>query len=358
MPLTKGSKRLYEWLRDRARGEIHSYEVVMKVSGWNTESTLKTYLGKNKLAPFLVRTSDRRLRTVMDGSEISEKYFHEVFTQSSPRRITLGEDDQFDGEKGSYRLIEKLGQGAVGHVWSARQMRPQPTMVAIKVMMPREGMFLDSKLVNVRERFRQEATNGRHLDHPRVVRYVDMGEVERNPWIAMELADRSVGDRVRKEGALSEEEASLVILHCVQGLEYLHSGGGPHRDIKPDNLLEFEDTYKIGDLGIVKWGDFDPAFTKGGTVTRASVQLGSWFYMAPEQQEDAHEAVAASDIYALAVTWIELLTGALPSPHAIGSRAYRSPSEDDEINRIIKAMLEYQPGDRPTLAEIRSVLGE
>ena len=74
--------------------------------------------------------------------------------------------------------------------------------------------------------------------------------------------------------------------------------------------------------------------------------------MAPEQQESPHDAVPASDIYALAVTWIEMLAGALPSPQAIGAAAYKLPALDSGIAELIKQMHSYNPGDRPPITEI------
>lgn len=172
----------------------------------------------------------------------------------------------------------------------------------------------------------------------------------------MELAKGSVAGRIKDFRQLSEREAAKLVGSCLDGLEYLHAKESPHRDIKPANLLEFPDVVKLGDLGIVKWSDYDPAFTKGGTVTRQSMQLGSWFYMAPEQQESPHDAVPASDIYALAVTWIEMLTGDPPSPHALGAAAYKLPPVVAQIADTIKRMHSYNPSDRPSIAAIREAI--
>lgn len=145
-----------------------------------------------------------------------------------------------------------------------------------------------------------------------------------------------------------------MVCAVTDALQCLHEKGSPHRDVKPDNVIQFDEGYKLGDLGIVKWSDFDPSFTTGGTITRASVQLGSWFYMAPEQQQDPHEAVPASDVNSLGVSWIEMLAGSVPSPQAVGARQYKSP-DSPAVASLIERMVSYRPEDRASLQEIATV---
>jgi hypothetical protein len=161
MALTKGSKACFKWLVTKKAGDVVSRDGVLHATGW-TESSLKTYLTKNKLAPFLAVRPNRELRVLMDGSDISEDYFDEVFTQTAPAKVSLTASDKLVGENGTYTLIEPLGQGAVGHVWSARTQRNQ--MVAAKVMLPREDLLADSRIVDVRRRFGREARNGMKLE--------------------------------------------------------------------------------------------------------------------------------------------------------------------------------------------------
>lgn len=354
MALTRGARRLFEWLRQQRAGTIVPYLDVMGAADWN-EKSLKTYLSKNKIAPFLLPLEGNRLKVLLDGEEVEESFFDETFTQTTPRKLTLAANDQLEGEDGTYELVEPLGRGAVGHVWSAKSGSAL-TLVAAKVMLPREGMFQESKLPNIRERFRREVRNGRSVSHPNLVQYLDAGHAEKNPFLIMELADRSVADHVASSGPIPEEEAAEIVECCVAALTHLHAKGCPHRDVKPANLLEFSSTIKLGDLGIVKWSDFDPAFTKGGTITRQSVQLGSWFYMAPEQQESPHDASGACDVYALGVTWIEILTAKLPSPQAIGARAYTLPEIAPNAANLIGRMCAYSAAERPSLVEIRDVI--
>jgi len=354
MPLVKGERKAYEWLRSQRAGEVVSYQQVMDVADW-TEKSLTTYLNKNKLAPFLQKLQDKRLKVLMDGSDITEEFFHDTFTQKGPKNVTVAAGEVLTGELGEYRLQEPLGSGAVAHVWSAKR-KADGSLVAAKIMMPRLDLLQASVLPNVRNRFREEARNGKTLKHPNIVTYLDMGNFEKNPFLVMELAKGSIADRLRNFRQLSDREAAEIVQSCLNGLEYLHEKGSPHRDVKPANLLEFSDVVKLGDLGIVKWSDYDPAFTKGGTTTRQSVQLGSWFYMAPEQQESPHNAIPASDIYSLAVTWIEMLSGNLPSPQAIGASAYKLPSIDSRIADVIRRMHAYNASDRPSITEIREVI--
>jgi serine/threonine protein kinase len=351
MTLNKGSRKAFDWLRIQTAGTVVPYKDLMDAADW-TKVSLNTYLSKRKLAPFLQKLQDDKLKVLMDGSEISEAFFDETFTQTGPKIFTISAGDMVTGEVGKYQLIEPLGSGAVAHVWSA-ETKSTGTRVAVKIMMPTANLLQESVLPNVRDRFRREARNGKNLSHPNIVCYLDLGLYEKVPFLVMELAEDTVAARIKEFLKLSESESAKIVRCCLDGLEYLHGKGSSHRDIKPANLLEFSDVVKLGDLGIVKWSDYDPAFTKGGTVTRRSMQLGSWNYMSPEQQESPHDAIPASDIYSLAVTWIEMLSGNLPSPQATIAGAYKLPAINPQIAEIIRRMHSYNPSERPSIAEIR-----
>ena len=275
MALKKGAKRIFAWLRQQQAGRTVTYDEVMTATGWS-EVSLRTYLNKNKVAPFLQKLAGRRLKVLLDGQEVTEDFFDETFTQKAPRPVALSAGTILDGDGGSYRLVEPIGDGAVGKVWSAESSGGRG-LVAAKVMLPREDLLQASRLPNVRERFRREARYGQSLEHANLVRYLDVGEIDRNAFLVMELAEGSVADKTARSGTVAEEEAARIVGACVAGLRFLHGRRHTHRDIKPANILEFGGTFKLGDLGIVRWGDFDPKVTKGGTITRHSVQLGSWF---------------------------------------------------------------------------------
>ena len=125
--------------------------------------------------------------------------------------------------------------------------------------MPTANLLQESVLPNVRDRFRREARNGKNLSHPNIVRYLDLGQYEKVPFLVMELAKGTVAASIQRFRQLSESDAADVVKSCLNGLEYLHGKGSPHRDVKPANILEFSGGVKLGDLGIVKWSDYDPA---------------------------------------------------------------------------------------------------
>lgn len=354
MALNKGSRKAFDWLRTQRAGTVVPYKELMDAADWSKVS-LNTYLSKRKLAPFLQKLQGDKLKVLMDGGDITEAFFDETFTQTGPQIFTVSAGDTLTGELEKYELLEPLGSGAVAHVWSA-EAKGTGTQVAVKIMMPTANLLQASVLPNVRDRFRREARNGKNLSHPNIVRYLDLGLYEKVPFLVMELAKGTVAIRIQEFRQLAENEAANIVQSCLDGLEYLHGKGSPHRDVKPANILEFSGCVKLGDLGIVKWSDYDPAFTKGGTTTRQSMQLGSWFYMAPEQQESPHDALPASDIYALGVTWIEMLSGVVPSPQATIATAYKLPAIDSQIADIIKRMHSYNASDRPAISEIRETI--
>jgi serine/threonine protein kinase len=167
----------------------------------------------------------------------------------------------------------------------------------------------------------------------------------------MELASGMLSARIA-QAPLTLAQSLDVISTCASGLQYLAGKNCPHRDVKPDNILLYEGRYVLGDLGVVKWSDMNPAFTSAGSMTKESMRLGSWFYMAPEQRIKAHDATPASDIYAFGMSWYEMLTDATPDPTQIVAGDFDSPTKDDEANTFITRMLKYKALDRPTIAEV------
>src|ERR1022692_34530 len=234
-PLVKGPKKFYEFLQKLKAGDVVSEsDVLTAVPNWNSVS-FTTYKGKNKIAPFLCELPDGTFRVVNDGEKLTPGHLHEVFTQVKPEVIDPHKGDRLTGKNGTYVLESLLGAGAVGQVWKAIQ-ESTAAPVALKVMLPRADLLEPSTLDNVTERFRREARNGLKLDHPRIVRHLDIGEWGRTPFFILQLADGSLGAEL-KIAPVTVKKAREIVLSCVEGLIYLHSEGCIHRDVKPDNIL-------------------------------------------------------------------------------------------------------------------------
>ena len=123
--------------------------------------------------------------------------------------------------------------------------------------------------------------------------------------------------------ALTPERLSIAV-HVAEALRYLHQKKLVHRDVKPANIFlpsgakGLLPRAKLGDFGIMKWGDFQ-ASVSSGTLTVTSQQgLGTLKYMSPEQAIAPKDVTVRSDIYSLGITLFELFTGQiLPSPHHV-----------------------------------------
>ena len=355
--LTKGPKKFFELLQTKRAGDILTEaDILAAVPNW-TQISFTTYKGKNKISPFLAELPGDKYRVIHDGTRLSETHFHDVFTQVKPRVVDPKKGDRLPGKNDSYLLDVRLGAGAVGQVWRAESEATRAP-VAVKIMLPRADLLDPSMPENVAERFRREARNGLQLSHDQVIKHADIGEWEGVPFLVMSLADGSVGSDLQVSRKFAEGKAGNIVSACVDGLVYLHGENCIHRDVKPDNILRFGKHYVLGDLGIVKWSDLNPAFTGAATITRASIQLGSWYYMSPEQLASPHEAVFASDVYALGISWYEMLSGKAPDPIAVGAQKFQSPCANGTVCQLIARMLSYSPSDRPTVQQLRLALDD
>jgi serine/threonine protein kinase len=203
---------------------------------------------------------------------------------------------------GDYQLLDKLGEGAMGAVYRARQISFE-RVVALKILF--NHVAAQPKLV---QRLYREARTLAQLDHPNVVQAFGVGEEAGCHYVAMEFIDgKNLQIWLRQFGKLSVADALAVTLAVARGLAHAHSQGFIHRDIKPENILISKDgQVKVADLGMVKADDEDLALTQTGHA------LGTPWYMPLEQARNAKEIDARSDIYALGGLLYCLLTGHPP----------------------------------------------
>lgn len=203
---------------------------------------------------------------------------------------------------GEFRLVQKLGEGAMGAVYKARQ-ESHDRDVALKVLFPHVAS--NPRLV---ERLYREGRVLGQLDHPGLVQAYAVGEDRGCHYVAMEFID---GDSLQKwldrRGRLTVADAVRLILDCARALEYAHGLGVIHRDIKPDNILITRaGQVKLADLGMAKTEDEDLALTQTGHA------VGTPWYMPLEQAKNAKDIDGRSDIYALGCTLYCCLVGQPP----------------------------------------------
>ena len=350
-----GPGELLSFLKTRTAGDIVSeHDILLGVPSWK-KITLDTYRKKHKLDRFLAPMNGGRFRVAQDGQLLTEAEINAALSQVSPRAATLARNDRLKGSAGVYTLIREIGSGAVGVVWEAANSDGS-SHVAVKVCSPRPDLLDPSVLGNVQDRFRREARLSPRVSHESLIAYQDAGEHLGASFLVMELAQSCLRDRLTATGPLSIAEVCTVGRRVVTALRNLHSQNCVHRDIKPSNILVTARGYVVGDLGIVRWGDLNRSFTGAGTITKSAVQLGSFNYMPLEQMEDAHSASPASDIYALGVTCIELLTGTVPIPLRVAAGQVDPPSEERLLNDLLARMTNYKSAERPSLNDIEDVL--
>lgn len=203
---------------------------------------------------------------------------------------------------GAYQILAELGQGGMGHVFTAHHVALD-RQVALKVL--GQGVSGNQEY---RLRFVKEARAAARLNHRNIVQIYDFGEIESTAYLAMEFVPgTSLGDRLRTDGRLPETEAIAAIRQACAALGVAHAAGLVHRDVKPDNLILRNDgVLKLIDLGIAKNLSDDQGLTQTGIVS------GTPHYISPEQIEGCKDLDGRADVYSLGATLFHLVTGETP----------------------------------------------
>ena len=200
---------------------------------------------------------------------------------------------------GRYEILDKLGEGAMGTVYRARDPLIERT-VAIKtipLVLPEEEKRL------FEDRFLREAKSAGKLSHPNIVTIYDVGETDDVAYIAMEyLEGPSLRELLRKHGRLPPQLAVETALQMAEAIAFAHDHGIVHRDVKPPNVIV------LSNRGTVKLTDFGIAHLMSSNETRAGMLMGSPRYMSPEQVQ-GQPIDGRSDIFSLGVVLHEMLTG-------------------------------------------------
>ena len=261
---------------------------------------------------------------------------------------------------GRYRILERIGKGAMGVVFAARDDLMDRS-VALKIL----AADLDGE-PDIRARFFREAQVAARLVHPNVVTIFDIGEEDGRLYMVMELLrGHTLGDYLRdRPGPIDFEWKADVILQVCDGLGVAAAAGVSHRDIKPGNLFVQTD-------GSVKILDFGIARLASSSMTASGFIVGTPDYMSPEQARGI-AVDPRSDQFSVAAVMYYLLSGRKPfAAPSLPAVLHKVVSEDPApltaeeapfgLSRIVMRALAKKPDARyPTIgdmaAEIRKVM--
>jgi len=264
---------------------------------------------------------------------------------------------------GRYEILDEIGRGAMGVVYMAKDPLIG-RLVALKTFRATEALQ-GQDLDMFRARFIREAQSAGILSHPNIVTIHDVVEESEEgvTFIAMEyVRGTNLKEVLRSENRLPIEEAAHVIAEVAEGLEYAHSRGVVHRDVKPANILLTEDRrVKLTDFGIARFGT--------SNLTHDGQLLGTPNYMAPEQIR-GEAADHRADVFSLGVVLYEMLTGEKPFQgdnvtvvtHRIAYEDFippdhHGPGLPKSIERVLERALAKDPDERfPSVAEMAKAL--
>ena len=239
-----------------------------------------------------------------ERAEAVINWMKRTHSTSSSSKSLMGGKNGMPQRLGRYVIERKIGRGAMGAVYLAKDPRINRA-IALKVI-PIEKEFEDEELEEARLRFFREAESAGRLTHPNIITVYDAGEDKHLAYIAMEyLEGTAMTKYTDSKSLLAPNKALELCARTAEALDYAHNQGVIHRDIKPANLLYNvrNDTLKISDFGVARMTD--------NNKTKTGIVLGTPMYMSPEQL-NAEDLSGHSDLFSLGVTLYELLTGEVP----------------------------------------------
>ncbi|HEX6404349.1 MAG TPA: serine/threonine-protein kinase [Pseudonocardiaceae bacterium] len=260
---------------------------------------------------------------------------------------------------GRYRLVSRLGSGAMGVVWQAQDERLHRTVAFKQLLLP-----LRLSEVDAEEAGRRAMREGRitaRLQHPNAIAVYDVVEHEGQPCLVMEyLRSSSLATVLSAQGVLRPDEVASIGSQIAAALAAAHKVGIVHRDIKPGNVL-------LADDGTVKITDFGVSHAVGDvTVTATGMLAGTPAYLAPEVAQ-GQSASYSSDVFSLGATLYTALEGmppfgvntnAIALLHQVASGEIIPPRRSGPLTPVLLRLLQRDPERRPTMQQARDALAD
>ncbi|BAM00377.1 MULTISPECIES: serine/threonine-protein kinase [Caldilinea] len=273
--------------------------------------------------------------------------------------------------RGRYAIQELVGQGGMGAVYRAADLRLSGRICAVKEVLPAltESSATPEELEQIAEQFRTEASTLARLDHPNLPKVSDYFSIGGREYLVMDFVEGKdlqeiLQEAQRRGERLSEAQVLAYASQLLDALEYMHSQNPPvvHRDIKPSNIkVTPRGTVKLVDFGLVK------ILRTNDSRTVTVVQgRGTVAYTPLEQYGgDTGFTDCRSDIYSLAATLYHLLCGQPPAdakerflrPGLLIPIRQLNPDVSPRVERAIFRALSMHPSERPSSArEFREML--
>ena len=224
-----------------------------------------------------------------------------------------------------YRLEKRLGRGAMGQVYLARDENLLTRRVAVKTIRPDVLSDEDVQEGEAIARFEREARTAASIQHPNVIDVTDFGKSDDGVFfLVMEYVEgESLYQLLRREGTITVQRALMLLRQISAGVEAAHDEGILHRDLKPANVfivqrkkkdgtLVGDDMVKVGDFGLAKIISQSLSGITSGSGPASRGILGTPEYMAPEQMQTGVTLDARADVYALGAIAYHMLGGRPP----------------------------------------------
>jgi serine/threonine-protein kinase len=202
-----------------------------------------------------------------------------------------------------YKILGKLGAGAMAIVYKARQLSLN-RIVAIKILPKRF-----SENPEYVERFYKEGQAAGRLNHPNIVQAIDVGEAGGYHYFVMEYVEgKTIADDLVAGKIFSESEALEIIIEVAKALAHAHACNLIHRDVKPKNIMiSTTGAVKLADMGLARGTtDIEAAQSEEGKA------YGTPYYIAPEQIRGKIDIDGRADIYGLGATFYHMVTNRVP----------------------------------------------